>query len=149
MKNIQLSQAKQAIVDDEDFEKVNQYRWYLNSNGYARRTHPKTYMHQFILDIQKGKTVDHINGEKLDNRRENLRICTALQNSYNHSVNKNNTSGFKGVGWHNQMKKWRAYIDFNNHNRHLGLFNNKIDAALAYNKAAIELFGEFAKLNIL
>ena len=145
-----------AIIDDEDFELVNKYTWSIGTYGYARRniyiSKGKTTaisMHRLIMNAQKGQMVDHINGDKLDNRKSNLRFCNKAKNAMNCKVHKHNTSGYKGVAWHKQAKKWRAYIVLNDKQKSLGVFNSKEEAALAYNKAAIELFGEFAKVNIL
>lgn len=154
MKYIPLSQGKFAIVDDEDFELVSQYKWYYHQ-GYAVThggQHPNQFtlsMHRLILNKGFGNRdyTDHINGNKLDNRRANLRICTNAQNCRNRTINTNNTSGYKGVSWNKANKKWTAYIKLNWKLVFLGNFVNKEDAAIAYDKAAQELYGEFARLN--
>lgn len=104
-------------------------------------------MHRLIMNAQNGQMIDHINGNVLDNRKENLRLCNKSTNAMNCKVHKHNTSGYKGVAWHKQMKKWRAYIVINDKQKSLGLYKTKEEAAKAYNKAALELFGEFAKVN--
>lgn len=147
MKYINLTKGFKTMVDDEDYAKVIKRTWHFE-HGYARSSYPTyIYMHQLILG--KSGTTDHINGNGLDNRRINLRKCTARQNSLNHGFNKNNTSGYKGVGWHKQVSKWRAYIEVNKKHISLGLFENKKEAALAYNTAAKKHFGEFAKINTI
>lgn len=93
------------------------------------------------------KMVDHINGNGLDNKLKNLRICTNQENQQNRYNQSNNKSGYKGVGWHKTTKKWRARISINNQLIHLGLFQNKIEAAKAYDIMASKHFGNFAKLN--
>ena len=91
--------------------------------------------------------VDHINGNPLDNRKSNLRICTNAENQRNRGVNKNNTSGYKGVCWAKQNKKWKARIKHNGKLIHLGYYKDKEEAARAYDKKAKELHGEYAYLN--
>ncbi len=155
MKRIKLTKNKFAIVDDDMFDYLNQWRWHYAKVGYAaRRKFPEKkiiYLHRFITDCPKGLEVDHINHNKLDNQKNNLRICTHRQNGDNTTLPKNNTSGYKGVTWNKQRNKWQASLETRNglerHRKHLGLFDSKIDAAEAYNKRAIELFGEYANLN--
>ena len=93
------------------------------------------------------KSIDHINGIKDDNRIINLRECTTQQNGMNRGPQKNNSSGYKGVGWSKKSSKWRAQIRFNNKSIYLGLFDDKKEAAKIYNKEAKKLFGEFVYLN--
>lgn len=158
MKAIQLTKGFVAIVDDEDFEALAQYNWCYSGHkdgGYAVRrkklpdgSAKKVYMHREIAgNFAEGKCVDHRNGNKLDNRRENLRACTHAQNSYNYGKKPSNKSGFKGVHWHSQRKKWTAQISVDKKIRHLGLFNTPEEAAMAYNAAAIRLHGDFANIN--
>lgn len=99
------------------------------------------------MQPEDGFWVDHINGDTLDNRRSNLRLCTVSGNNHNRMKSKNNTSGYKGVSWLKQNQKWRAYIKVNSKDKHLGCYLDKEDAARAYDKAAKEYFGEFARLN--
>ena len=104
-------------------------------------------MHHVILPLKDGLQVDHINGNRLDNRKENLRLVTKSQNMMNRGVQKNSTSGYKGVNEH--QGKWRAYILENGKQKHLGVFEDKKEAARAYNKMAKLLHGEYAVLNKL
>ena len=149
MKKILLSQDKVVFVDDGDFDYLNQWSWNLGADGYVRsKINRKTiYLHRLVLDAKKGWTVDHISRNKLDNRRRNLRLCTRLDNSRNKSLQKNNTSGFKGVSWEKSRRKWSAHIYVNNKNKMLGRFSTATDAAEAYNQAAREAYGAFANLN--
>lgn len=149
MKKIPLTQGKYAIVDDIDFEYLNQWKWTF-THGYAYRKDDKrknVFMHRFLLQAPKGKLTDHVNGNKLDNRRLNLRLCSPSENQKNQKKNKANTSGFKGVSWDKERKKWAAYINANGRLYHLGRFSIKRVAAEAYDKAAKKLHGEFARLN--
>lgn len=104
-------------------------------------------MHRFIMDAKKGDIIDHVNGDPLDNRFKNLRKCTVSQNAKNRSINKNNTSGYKGVVWHLQVCKWQSRIYVDGKWKSLGIFDDKMKAAKAYNKAAKVHYGKFAKLN--
>lgn len=106
-------------------------------------------MHRLLMTSPTGTMVDHINGNGLDNRKENLRVVTNSQNLMNRGKNKNNTSGYKGVLWDKVRNKWIALIGFNNKNIYLGRFFTKNEAAFAYNAKAEELFGEFAQINII
>lgn len=151
MKKIKLTQGKYAIVDDEDFDRLNQYKWYYD-NKYAKRTICESkkryalYIHRKILNLSSNDKiqVDHINHNKLDNRKENLRLATRGQNSQNRTKLSNNTSGYKGVSWHKYRNKWRSIIIYNKQYIYLGLFSNKKDAVTAYKHAAIKYHGEFA-----
>src|ERR1035437_153618 len=151
MKEVKLTKGKIALVDDEDFEKLILYKWHANlieGHWYAYRTISKDKtiesMHSFILKI---KGIDHINNNGLDNRKENLRGCTQTQNNANMKKQANTSSKYKGVSLFKRDNKWRAKIDCNYICHHLGLYDSEESAALAYNKKAIELFGEFARLN--
>lgn len=160
-KSISLTQGKFALVDDEDFEWLNQWKWYAvwtkqtrsfyayrkdNSSGdwYNRRN---LAMHSQILNTPKGMKGDHKNHDTLDNRRENLRNCTNTQNLMNKSKHKNSTSLFKGVSWNSRARKWIAQIQPNGKKIMLGKFLVEEEAAHVYDEAAKEHFGEFAVLN--
>ena len=149
MKKIKLTQGKYAMIDDEDFEKVSQYKW-CYSNRYATTTQKGiTFrMHRYILGaIDPALYVDHINSNSLDNRKSNLRFVTPSQNAKNKSAHKNSYCGYKGVS--RSRLKFKAQIFHNRKSIFLGVFDNPEDAAEAYNKKAKELFGEFARLNII
>ena len=151
MKLIPLTQGKFAIVDDEDFEWLNQYKWCAHwdkYNWYAQRRKGRkiVLMHKEILNVPEGFEPDHINRNGLDNQRHNLRICTHAENCRNRKLNHNNKSGFRGVCWDRKSKKWRASIKYCFKTFCLGFFNSEIEAARAYDCKAKELFGEFAYL---
>jgi hypothetical protein len=148
---IPLTKGKIAIVDTADYDWLSSFTWSTSqkaSGVYACR-HVKRkniYMHRVITNAPAGKVVDHIDRNGLNNRRSNLRICSAADNSRN-SRGKSGTSRYKGVFWNKKNKKWLVAIKYNRKFRHIGYFENETDAAKAYDKAARKLFGEFAYLN--
>ena len=156
-KHIKLTQGKVALVDDVDFEWLDQYKWFCDKthSGYRAMRHNPTkngkrkmvYMHREIMDASSGIQVDHINHSTLDNRRSNLRLCTNTENTRNGRKRTNNTSGFKGVIWKKDHKKWAAQATLNGKHHHLGYFDDVIKAAHAYDTFAHKHFGEFALLN--
>lgn len=157
MKTIPLTQGRVALVDDEDFEMLSHWKWYF-SGGYARsdngcrrsrgRGRRHVGMHHLLMLAGPGEQIDHRNGNGLDNQRGNLRLCSPQQNQANARIRVDNTSGFKGVRWNrSRPSKWRAVIRRNGAPCHLGYFTDPIDAARAYDTAARELFGEFARVN--
>jgi hypothetical protein len=155
-REIPLTEGFIALVDEDDYEKAISIRWYLEKRvpwtPYAmghplKHDRQKTIrMHRFIMDAKQGQVVDHINGNGLDNRKENLRFCTLAQNHFN-QVKTRGVSKYKGVYWHKPAKKWCANIHYNGKTTGLGLFIDEDDAARAYDTVAKELFGEFANLN--
>jgi hypothetical protein len=154
MKELALSSgAGVTIVDDDDFEYLSQWRWHLNASGYATRCgHPKRgvyeklYIHRIVIGAQQGQVVDHINGNKLDNRKGNLRLCNWSQNGFNKGKQSNGrTSQYKGV--FKTGNRWGAKIQANGRLYNLGGYATEVEAAGAYNEAARELHGEFAHLN--
>ena len=151
MKCIKLSQGKEAIVDDEDFEYLRQFKWHVTDTGYACRKDGRKnkYMHRELMGSPKGLQIDHINGNRLDNRRSNLRVVTVGDNRKNTGIRSDNTSGYKGVSWDKKNSKWKVAIYVNSKYVHLGRFTDIEDAALAYNTAALEYHGEFARLNFI
>lgn len=149
MKTIQLTQAQVVKVSDEDYEELNRYKWVAcrrsNSNEFvATRT---IFMSRQITNAPTGMVVDHINGDSLDNRRENLRICTEAENQHNRKKNKNGHPLYKGIHWNKRSCKWQARIGINGRDHHIGYFNSDQDAALAYDTKAREAYGKFAKTN--
>lgn len=160
MKKIFLSgkrgAGKFAKVDDSDFDELSAFKWHFD-NGYAKRQIPVKerfsgkkwwYLHWSITGKPaQGFEVDHKNGDKLDNRRENLRVATLSQNRANIGLLSRNKSGFKGVSWHKASNRWGVRVKLHGKVRWVGVFKKKEDAAIAYNKKAKELFGEFAYQN--
>ncbi len=148
MKEIQLTRGKVALVDDEDFEYLNQWKWHAlkgRCTWYAVRSFPKgncIYMHRILFP--GAVQVDHRAGSGLNNQRSsNLRPATGTQNQGNRGLDRDNRSGVKGVYWHKKSGKWMARVG----RVYVGIFENLTDAARAYNAAAQEHFGEFARLN--
>ncbi len=121
--------------------------WHTRPNGTRRKRQTTLLMHRLIMDAPKGMEVDHINGNSLDNRKSNLRICTRSQNQRNSGPLKNNTSGYKGVVRYHRIKKWAARIKHNSKSIHIGCYDDKEEAARARDKKAKELHGEYAYLN--
>jgi len=148
---IPLTQGKFAIVDAADYERVSRYKWCAVGPGdrvYAcRNVHGKTLsMHRFLMNPPEGMVVDHIDGNRLNNRRSNLRICTIRQNIWN-SRPKGKSSRYKGVCRDKSKKRWVVYVRHNDHNWYVGRFVSEIEAARAYDRKAAEVFGEYAWLN--
>jgi len=149
---IPLTKGKFAIVDADDYDWLNRHKWCISKKRYSfyacRQTHAeKIFMHRVITNAPKGMLVDHIDGNGLNNRRSNLRICTIAQNNRNSRPWRRSYSKYKGVSWCQAAGKWRARIRPNHKQIHLGCFDTQIEAARAYDKKAKELFGEFAYLN--
>lgn len=149
---IQLTQEMITLVDDNMFEYLNQWKWHYHQ-GYARRNtkingkRKIISIHQIVMNTPDGFDTDHINGNKLDNRKENLRICTHEENTQNKNLSRDNISGYKGVNKRKKNGKWRARIIYKGKEISLGEYFFIEDAAKAYDIAAIEYFREFAKLN--
>jgi hypothetical protein len=162
MRTIPLTQGYEAIVDDDDFERVSRHKWIAwtkERNGkkqvYAVRTFRRpnklqrtVQLHRFIVDEWNPDVlVDHANRNPLDCRRDNLRRCNDSQNLQNSTKRSGVTSKYKGVHWYPKYGKWAARIQHNKKRMSLGYFEREVDAAAAYNLKAKELFGEFAVLN--
>lgn len=154
-REIPLTKGQVAIVDDEDYEYLSQFKWqafYHRKTYYAVR-HSKgvgksgVQMHREIMGAAAGVQVDHRDRNGLHNWRGNLRFCTNAQNLANRGPNKNNKSGYKGVGWDRAKKKWCARIKVNRKTIYLGRYHGIQEAARAYDEAAKEYFGEFTWMN--
>jgi len=158
MKHIALTRGKYTLVDDCDYKCLMQWQWYFNGY-YAVRTSPRRargqsktiYLHRVVaeragLDVQS-RRIDHRNRNGLDNRRRNLREASVAQNRANGRPRQGSVSGCKGVYWDKDNRKWRARISVGHHCHSLGRSITKREAALAYNQAALEYFGDFAWLN--
>jgi len=163
MKFIELTQGKRAMVDNEDYEWLSQWKWHAHSHKtsntyYAvrsinyrtptnQRKCSKIFMHRLLLGLTKSEQFsDHRNRNGLDNRRQNLREATPQQNAANKGKYPG-SSTFKGVYWNKTVKKWRAKIVNRGTFTHIGHFSDEIEAAKAYDKTAHILFGEFAATN--
>ena len=154
-----LTDGRHFLVDASDVELVRQFHWHAACRGrYVARNKKNEvgewgaleYLHRYLMSPTNGLHVDHANGDGLDNRRSNLRLATRFENLRNQRKQKNRSSKFKGVTWHAARGKWRAQIDTKGLPRsegHLGYFMSEEAAAVAYDAAAIRIFGEFARLN--
>ena len=161
MKQISLSRGLVALVDDEDYDHLNQYSWSAlpapagPQYGWYAKTNIRTtsgkfttaLMHRMLLSADPSVHVDHENGNGLDNQKHNLRTCTRSNNMANRTKRKASASVHKGVTWNARKGKWIARISHQGKRHHLGEFANEHKAAQAYNQKARELFGEFARLN--
>jgi hypothetical protein len=156
VKEIRLTNNLCAFVSECDYEALSIYTWYpakTEQNTYhaiARIGGKTARMHRIIMGAEKGQIVDHIDGNPLNNTRDNLRFADKYQNGYNSKSRAGSTSKYKGVCFekdHHGKQKWRAYINYKGKQRRLGRFYTERDAALAYNNAAKELHGEYARLN--
>lgn len=146
MKLIPLTKGKFSIVDDDNYEWLMRHKWQYSSTGYAKRGAKCIKMHREVIDAPIGIEVDHINGNKLDNRRRNLRLCRREENMQNRGVNRLSKTGCKGVSLHRKSGKYQVHITAKGIARYLGLFKQIEDAANAYSKAARLLHGEFRRL---
>ncbi len=144
---IELTHGKFGLIDDEDYPSVIEYgSWQFRPDGYAALTNGNlnVLLHRFVMKMLWSKeNLDHINGNKLDCRKRNLRVATPSQNQQNRKPYK----GFKGVCWRRRKQKFTATINVGGRNQHLGYFKTDIEAAIAYNVAALQHYGEFARLN--
>ena len=159
MKEIQLSQGKVALVDDEDYEWLNKHKWSATKcrNTFYAVRHIRLpngkqrtiQMHRVILGLESGdkRQGDHRYNNGLDNRRDKLRICTCSQNHQNGNSHRGGSSAFKGVSWRKDSHKWRSYIQVERCRINLGLFTSEVEAAKVYDQAARKYFGRFANLN--
>lgn len=149
---IPLTHGKFAIVDAEDYDRLGKYKWYCReakNNFYAFRRNGKKMvsMHREIINAPEGLLVDHIDGDGLNNCKSNLRLCTYAENACNRRPNRKGSSKYKGVWFHKRERKWEARITRKGKLKYLGRYDDEIEAALAYDRKAKQLFGEFAYLN--
>lgn len=156
MRTIPLTQGKIALVDDSDYEWLNQRKWYAARDRYtfyvlrgARHKCTSEQMHRLILGLQPGdkRQCDHIDGNGLNNVRSNLRVCTVTQNQRSSRKLRGGTSKYKGVFWNYANSKWLSAIRTNKERIYLGSFDSEIDAARAYDIAALKYHGDFSVTN--
>ena len=156
MKLIKLTQGQVCLVDDEDYEFYNQWKWQAiksRDTYYARRStgykpRKTLMMHRCILGLINPKIqVDHKDFNGLNNQKSNIRTCTHAQNHMHHKKQKGCTSSYKGVSWYKKTNKWVAHIRINKELKHLGYFDIEEEAALSYDRAALVHFGEYACIN--
>jgi hypothetical protein len=163
MKKIELSQNQFALVSDEDYESLSKTKWsayriagtgrngkvhlYGYKAGYKSKG-KKFWMHNIIMNPTEGMEVDHIDGDPLNNQRDNLRIVTHRENCMNRGKRSNGTtSKYIGVSWNKEKERFRALITVDGKSHYVGSYHTPEEAALAYNAKAIELFGNFARIN--
>lgn len=148
-----------AVVDDDDFDFLNQWKWNVEVSECGRHYYAVRHvtvgtkqqdtirMHRQIMQVSDGVLVDHCSRNTLDNQKTNLRVCNKSQNGSNAEKRCDNKSGFKGVHWHLRVGKWAVQIQIEKRRTHVGYFDNVIDAAKAYDNAAIKSYGVFAATN--
>lgn len=160
MKYIETGQIRSDVkrkikimVDDEDFDFLSRFNWqadpYNSVSTHGDINTPRTLIHRLIMKPPKGVEIDHIDGNRLNNQKSNLRFATSAQNKINRGPRKDNKSGYKGVSWHKQRNCWTARIMVDGFYKHLGLFKDIKEAAQAYDYNAIKYHGEYAWLNNL
>ena len=144
-REITLLRGQITIVDADDYDKVSTRKWVLGANGYAvsYKSYGMILMHRLIMNTPKGKVVDHINGNKLDNRKSNLRNCTHAENMQNR-FKANSKSGFRNVYWHARLSKWVVLVKKDKKMHYFGSFINKEEAIQAARSARTSLFGKYA-----
>lgn len=153
MKIITTSKGHEILVDDQDYELLSMMNWHVKGNGYAvmnwgGKMRLQRTMHRLILGVYDTNVIiDHKDRNKLNNTRDNLRICTAKQNARNRKAQIGSTSKYLGVSFFNRDKKWFSHIRINGKSKHLGVFKDEIEAAKCYDKHAAIMYGEFANLN--
>jgi len=140
-----------VMVDDEDFDLLNQYNWSVNQQntvfswlGTMKDKKKPVLLHRLIMNAPNDMEIDHIDRNRLNNQKSNLRLANSSQNKCNRGPRKDNKSGYKGVSWHKTNQKWTARIMVDSKYKHLGLFKDIKDAVIAYNKASETYHGVFA-----
>lgn len=155
-REIPVSKGLVAIVDEEDYPEISKFTWHARKDGHfyypatwvgPRKTRKYVMMHQMIMGVIPGKKIDHIDRKPLNNSRSNLRHVDHRTNCLNTAMWASNTSGYRGVSWHQVRRKWRACIGVHGKMIDIGHFSSAEDAARAYDQAAREFFGEDAFVN--
>lgn len=153
VKEIKLTRGKKTIIDREDFSKVRDITWKYSNRGYAASNYYDSgkyktrLMHRLIINAPEGMFVDHIDGDPLNNRKQNLRLVSNKQNTWNQEIGARNTSGYKGVSLKKQTNRYQAQITKKGKKYYLGYFDDPKEAAYMYDFWAVDLFGEYARLN--
>jgi hypothetical protein len=137
-----LNEKARALIDVDDVSKVKDIKWCFDR--YVRSTTIHSTLHRFLLNITDKNPIDHINGNTLDNRKSNLRVCTTSQNAMNQKLSTRNKSGYKGIFWDKHRNKWRVTIVINGQQTGLGRFNTLEEAIQARKEAVEKYYGEFA-----
>lgn len=137
------------MFDISDYDIIKNYTWYISKRGYVTTNIKRkaTPMHKVLLSYKKGFVVDHISGDKLDNRRSNLRICTQQENMFNQKLRSTNTSGYIGVSYIDRVCRYEAYLHKDGKKYYLGLYDSPVEAAIERDKMAKFHFGKYARLN--
>lgn len=146
MKRLKLTQNKYALIDDKDFEKVSIRKWSYHHTGYVVGGYPQVSLHRFIMDAGNRQYIDHINRNKLDNRRKNLRFCTPTQNQYN-SIPKRAKLP-KGLYWRGDRRAWVVRIKSEGKRLFIGYYKRLGDARKACKEAVLKYHGEFARTHV-
>jgi len=148
----EMTCGKTMLVDPDTLSTHGDRGWYINRQGYVtkdfggRKNRRRLKLHRLVVSASPGDVVDHINGNKLDNRTSNLRICTKTQNTWNRKK-QSGSSRYKGVTWYKPLSKWMAQIQVNRKHLNLGYYESEEAAAKAYDDAALKLYGEYAWVN--
>lgn len=137
MKTIKLTQGKIAIIDDNDFEKVNKWKWSFHHSGYVVRGKPQISLHRFVMKAKKGQFVDHINRNRLDNRKENLRFCNRRQNQFN-------SLGEDGIHWRGDREAWIVRMMVNGRKKYIGYYKTKKLAEEARKQSSLKYHKKFS-----